>query len=77
MFNKNNFDTLSGFAMPSKAQFDFCLAYLEHFSNPRELYVANVVISAFMAHDAIDARDLRTVDAMMPAYVGKYEILPF
>ena len=77
MYCNSNFESLSGFAMPSRAQFDFCLAYFEHFSKPQEVYVADVVLSAFLNHEEVEVHCLNLVDAMMPHFVGKYEILPF
>jgi len=77
MYFSDDFGTLSGFAMPSRAQFDFCLAYFEHFAKPKDLHVANVVLSAFLNHEEVEVSCLNSVDAMMPRFVGKYEILPF
>jgi hypothetical protein len=77
MYYYHGIETHAGFAAPSRAQFDFCLAYLEHFKKPKDLQIADVVLSAFLSHEEVELDFLRYVDAMMPRFVGKYEILPF
>jgi len=77
MYYYNGKETHGGFAQPSREQFDFCLAYFEHFRKPKDVHVANMVLSAFMSREEVDLQCLRSVDAMMPRFVGKYEILPF
>jgi len=76
MYSKNISETVR-FAEPSKVQFDFCLAYYDHFSSARDIHYANMVMDAYFSRSEVDARSLRAVDAMMPRFVGKFEILPF
>jgi hypothetical protein len=77
MYIYHGIETHYGFAMPSRAHFDFCLAYFDHFKKPNDVYTANMVMSAFLNREEVELDFLRSVDAMMPRFVGKYEILPF